>query len=122
MFSTGAIQQMWNQAWPVISVLLFCSVISFAIILERWVSLTRAGFSREGMLSKLQKMLGDNRVEQAVDYCEGLRKPVGKVMAALLEFAQQNRGSDRERLERHVDRLIRAESGDFSRYLTVLGT
>ncbi len=122
MFSPMALQQMWERAWPIISVLLACSVLSGAIILERWVSLTRANFSRETLLAKLQKLLADNRIDQAVDYCEGLHKPIGKVMGALLEFAQQNRSSDRERLERHVDRLIRKETAHFMRYLTVLGT
>src|SRR5258706_15460199 len=103
MFTPMALQQMWERAWPIISALLACSVLSGAIILERWVSLARANFSRETLLSKLQKLLADNRLDQAVDYCEGLHQPIGKVMGALLEFARQNRPSDRERLERYVD-------------------
>ena len=61
-----ALQQMWDRAWPIISVLLGCSVLSGAIILERWVSLTRANFNREKLLGKLQKMLGENRLDQAI--------------------------------------------------------
>jgi len=39
MFTIATVREMWANAWPVISVLLFCSVLSGAIILERWFSL-----------------------------------------------------------------------------------
>jgi biopolymer transport protein ExbB len=122
MFSPMALQQMWNQAWPIISVLLACSVISGAVILERWVSLTRAGFNREAVMNKLRKMLTENRLDQAIAYVENIRKPVGRVMSALLTYVQQNRAADRERVERLTSRLIRAETSNLSRYLTGLGT
>jgi biopolymer transport protein ExbB len=122
MFSPMALQQMWERAWPIISLLLASSVVSAAIIMERWMSLSRAHFNREAMLGRLHKMLAENRLDQAVEYCDGLKKPVGKVMRALLDFYRQNRASGRERLERHADRLIRSEAAHFMRYLTVLGT
>jgi len=37
MFSAAALQQMWANAWPVITVLLVCSIFSGAVILERLV-------------------------------------------------------------------------------------
>jgi biopolymer transport protein ExbB/TolQ len=122
MFTPMALQQMWERAWPVVSVLLACSVISGAIILERWVSLSRANFSRQKLLDKLGKFLSDNRVDQAVEYCEKLGKPIGTVIGRLLEYARQNRAVDRDKLERYVDRQVRAEAAHFMRYLTVLGT
>jgi biopolymer transport protein ExbB len=121
MFTPMALQQMWERAWPIISVLAACSILSFAIILERWVSLTRAGFSREGFLAKLQKFLSENRLDGAIAHCENVRKPIGRVVGTTLEFAQKHR-PDRERLERYADRQIRVEVTHFSRNLTVLGT
>jgi biopolymer transport protein ExbB len=122
MFTMTSLVQMWQQAWPVLSLLAACSVLSLAIILERWVSLTRAAFNRESVLNKLRKFLEDSRLEQAIAYCENLRKPIGSVLGPLLEFARQHRTADRERLERWADRSIRVESANLSRYLTVLGT
>ena len=38
-------------------------------------------------------------------------------MGKLLEFAQANRSVDRDKLERHVDRLVRIEASNFMRNL-----
>jgi biopolymer transport protein ExbB/TolQ len=122
MLTGTALQQIWEKAWPIISLLLACSVISAAIILERWASLNRAYFDRDKLLNKLQKFLEDNRIEQAIDYCEGIRKPIGKVLMELLESIRQNRTAGRERFERLANRLIRVESMQLGRYLTFLGT
>ncbi|OGR89426.1 MAG: hypothetical protein A2992_03380 [Elusimicrobia bacterium RIFCSPLOWO2_01_FULL_59_12] len=117
-----ALQQMWSQAWPILSVLLACSVLSGAIILERWVSLRRAAFDRESLLNKLEKLLSENRLDQAITLCESMRKPVGKVIAPLLELSRRHRSADRERLERWAARLLQVEISQLGRYLTVLGT
>jgi len=122
MFSPMALQQMWERAWPIISVLLASSVLSGAIILERWVSLTRAAFNREALMGRLRKMLSENRADEAIAHCERIHKPVGRVLRTLLEFSRQIRSTDRERLERLSSRLIRAETSNLSRNLTVLGT
>jgi biopolymer transport protein ExbB/biopolymer transport protein TolQ len=122
MFSPMALQQMWARAWPIILLLAGCSVLSAAIMLERWKSLSRAAFRRDVLLKKLQGLLDAHQLEEAAGHCEGLHKPVGKVLAALLEFARHNRSADRERLDRLAGRLIRAEIAELSHNLTVLGT
>jgi biopolymer transport protein ExbB/TolQ len=122
MFSPTALMEMWQQAWPIISVLAACSIISGAIILERWMSLTRAQFNRESLLGKLQKYLTEGRLDQAQEHCEHIRKPVGRVMGNLLGYARQNRAAGRDRLERAAERFLRVETSSLSRYLTALGT
>lgn len=122
MFTPMALQQMWMQAWPILSLLLACSIVSGAIILERWVSLTRASFDRETLLNKLEKLLAENRLDTAITHCENMRKPVGRVLAPVLNYARQHRSGDRDRLERWASRLLRAEMSNLGRYLTVLGT
>lgn len=122
MFELPALKQMWQNAWPIISLLLACSLFSGAIILERWVSLGLANFNREALLAKLRKMLLENRRDQAVEQCEKLRKPIGRILGALLQASPTGRPINRENLERLSLRLIRAEGSDLSRYLTGLGT
>ena len=51
-----------------------------------------------------------------------MKKPVGRALTALLEFAHDNRGATREQFDRICDRLVRVESGNLNRYLTLLGT
>jgi biopolymer transport protein ExbB len=119
MFNLAALQEMWANAWPVISVLLFCSVLSGAIILERWFSLSRASFNREALLNRLRKMLSESRRDQAADYCESMHRPVGRVLSVILG---QSRTTDRQSLERLGARVIRSEASGLSRYVTGLGT
>jgi biopolymer transport protein ExbB/TolQ len=122
MFTSMALQQMWARAWPIISLLLGCSILSGAIILERWFSLGRAAFNRDVFLGKLEKFLTDGRFEQATVYCESMKKPIGRVVGMVLEVAQKHRPVDRERLERVTNRLVRSETSGLASNLTVLGT
>jgi biopolymer transport protein ExbB len=122
MLSSMALQQMWERAWPIISVLLACSILSGAIILERWFTLNRASFNREKLLGKLQKFIAENRFDHALGYCETVKKPVGRALSSVLEFAHDNRGATRDQFDRLCDRLVRVESGNLNRYLTLLGT
>ena len=122
MFDLAAVRQMWANAWPVISLLVFCSILSGAIILERWVLLGGAAFDREELLGRLRKLLADRRREQAIAECEHLKKPVGRVLATLLNPPESLRAGGREPLERLADRQIRAITQDLSQYVTMLGT
>jgi biopolymer transport protein ExbB/TolQ len=118
----ASLRQMWANAWPVISVLLLCSVFSGAIILERWVTLRRAFFDREALMKRLRRYIQEKRREQIIAQLDTVHKPVGRVLSALMDAVVQNRVKDRESADRFVDRLIRVEIGDMTRYVTGLGT
>lgn len=122
MFTPAALQQMWANAWPIISLLLFCSVLSGAVILERWFTLHRFDFNRDALLERLRKLLAENRRESAVTHCESLRRPIGRILAYLLQPPPQDRAAGREHLERLAFRLIRTETAAMNHYLVVLGT
>jgi biopolymer transport protein ExbB/TolQ len=120
MFDIAALQQMWSNAWPIISVLLICSVFSWAIMLERWMSLRRAYFDRENLLDHLRKLFSEKRREQAIVYCDQLKKPIGPILADLMQM--QDRLSSREQLERVALRMIRSQTSGLSHFVTALGT
>jgi biopolymer transport protein ExbB/TolQ len=122
MFSLAAIQEMWANAWPVISLLLACSVFSGAVILERWFTLRRFDFDRDALLERLRKLLGENKRESAVTLCEGLRRPIGRILAYVLQPSAQDRAAGREYIERVAFRMIRTETARMNHYLIVLGT
>src|SRR3954469_19214156 len=100
MFSLAAIQEMWENAWPIISVLLACSVFSGAVILERWFTLRRFDFDRDALLDRLRKLLAENKRESAITHCESLRRPVGKILSYVLQPSAQDRTAGREHIER----------------------
>jgi len=122
MFTAAAIREMWVNSWPVISILLLGSIFSFAIILERWFTLRRFDFDRDGLLEKLRKLLGENKKESAVTHCENLKAPIGKILAYLMHPSAQDRLAGREHLARLAYRLIRTEGARMAHYLTILGT
>jgi biopolymer transport protein ExbB/TolQ len=122
MFSLAALKEMWANAWPVISLLLACSVFSGAVILERWFTLRRYDFDRDALLERLRKLLGENKKESAVTLCEGLRRPIGRILAYVLQPSAQDRAAGREYIERVAFRMIRTETARMSHYLIVLGT
>lgn len=122
MFSLAAIREMWANAWPVISLLLACSVFSGAVILERWFSLGRWDFNRDDLLDRLRKLLAENKRESAVTHCESIKRPVGRILAYLLQPSAQDRSAGREHMERVAFRLIRTETASMNHYIIVLGT
>src|SRR5882672_9204042 len=122
MFSLAALQEMWANAWPVISLLLACSVFSGAVILERWFTLRRFDFDRDSVLDRLKKLLSENKRESAVTFAEGLRRPIGRILTYTLQPSAQDRAASREHIERVASRLIQTETARINHYLIVLGT
>lgn len=117
-FDFVALKEMWARGWPVMSILLGCSVLSFAMILERWFTLSRAEFNRNKLIKKLYGFFSENRREAAAVHIENFGKPVGRVLTSVL----QSGTSDREKLERLASRQIQAEIMEMSRFVTGLGT
>ncbi len=122
MFDTLALKQMWQNAWFVVTTLLASSVISGAIILERWKSLKAVEFDRDEVLIKLRDLLTRQKMDDAIDYCQNMSGPMGKILSQLIAAAKENRSISRETLERFGDRLVRASAADLHTYITGLGT
>jgi len=122
MFSLAALQEMWANAWPIISILLACSIFSGAVILERWFTLRRFDFDRDALLERLRKLLAENKRESAVTHCENLGRPIGRILTYVLQPSVQDRAAGREHLDRVASRLIRTETARMNHYLVVLGT
>src|SRR4051812_35713845 len=122
MFTVAALQEMWANAWPVISLLLACSVFSFAIIFERWVTLGHWGFDREALMTDLRRPLAERKREQAMALCLALKRPIGKILSVLIDPPAVYRSGGREALSRLSDRLVRGENSKMLRYITFLGT
>ena len=90
--------------------------------MERWFTLRRFDFDRDTVLERLRKLLGENKRESAMTYCEGLKRPVGRILMYTLSPSAQDRAAGREHLERVASRLIRTETSRMNHYLVALGT
>ena len=73
-------------------------------------------------MDRLRKLLAEKRREQAIAYCETLKKPIGPILSILMEPPVQDRLAGRDHLERLALRMIRTESSSFSHFVTALGT
>jgi len=122
MFTITALREMWTNAWPVISLLVVCSVFSFAIILERWFTLSRWAFDREALMADLRRPLAERRRDQAIAHCMALKRPISKILSVLIDPPAVYRAGGRDALDRLSDRLIRGENAKMLRYVTFLGT
>ncbi len=122
MFDAMAIKEMLQNAWFVISILAVSSILSGAIILERWKTLQSVDFDRDDVLLKLRDLLMRQKTKEAIEYCQRLDNPIGKILVELIDAAQGNRALARETLERFGSRLVRASAADLHRYITGLGT
>src|SRR5690242_3891041 len=120
MFDLAAIKQMWENAWPIISVLLACSIFSGAMILERYFTLSRFDFDRDRLLNKLRKLLSERRKEQAVAHCETVNRPIGRILAFLMDPPSEDRAAGRDHLLRLGARMIRTEAANMAHYVTAL--
>jgi len=121
MFTAATLREVWVNAWPVICVLLFASVLSFSIMLERWSYLRRLDFDRESLMGRLRELLLARKREGASAYCDTIRAPIGKVLKAIVSTAPIG-PEGRDAQNRMAQRLIRAESGRMLRGITTLGT
>jgi len=122
MFTAAAIREIWANAWPIISILLFCSVFSFAVMLERWFFIRRMDFDRDALLERLRELLSQRKKEAAMAYCDVLKRPIGKILRTLMDPPELDKAAGKQHLDRLALRLIRTETSRMMRYVTALGT
>lgn len=122
MFDLASVTQMWANAWPIISILLLCSVFSGAMILERFFTLRRFDFDRDRLLNILRKHLSERHKDEAIAHCEAINRPVGRILALLMDPPSEDRAAGRDHLMRMGLRMIRTEASNMTHYVTALGT
>src|SRR5688572_12748003 len=122
MFTAATIKEMVLNSWAIIFPLLAASVLSGAIMLERWFSLGRFDFNRDALLERLRRLLSENKRESAVTHCESLKSPIGRILGYLIHPSVQDRSAGRDHIERLAFRLIRTETARMTHYITLLGT
>ena len=101
--------------WP----LLIFSVISLAVMIERFIALQRAGIPVNEFLAKIRKALIVNRsIREAVKVCEQYRGPVASIMkAGLLKY-----GQPKEDVEKTIENAAMYEMSRLERFLALLAT
>lgn len=73
-------QIIMKGGWILIPIF-FLSLVSFWVIFERWTILKRASRT-QNLVSTINPMLKEGKLEMAINTCETTNQPVGKVLAA----------------------------------------
>lgn len=114
MSSAFSLKEMFLLGWPILSLLLLCSVISLAIILERWVYFRRRRVDVKDFLSKIE-VIASSKKEPA-SQCAILGEPLSSLCRAA--FAHHGRNG----LDLAVDRAVRLQIVEMEHFVPFLGT
>ena len=102
---------------PVMVPLLICSLLSVAVIIERWLSFRRAAGRVAPVVEKIRHHLLRGEGPLALAACEQANGPVAEVLAAGLRGHFQN-----GRAEQAMEEQAMAELPHLNRWLVVLDT
>ncbi len=103
--------------WPIWP-LLFASVISVALIIERLVALRRSKVLPAGLLQRVIAEYRKQAVSESMIASLEAQSPLGRVLAAGL----RNVGSSREIMREAIEETGAVVAHELERYLTTLGT
>lgn len=106
---------MFLLGWPVLSVLLLCSILSLAVILERWVHFRKRKVNVKDFFQKLDQVLSgqDESKNSSI-----LGEPMGTIVRTALTRSYKSV----ESLELAVDRAVRLQVTELERFVPMLGT
>jgi len=102
-----------------IYILIFCSVLSVAIILERYLYYrARSGIKRATLMARIRKELDDNNLEAALEISKKKNTPFSNVVYSGLIFA---RHTEKE-ISNNMERTIVVETNLLEKRTMIVGT
>ncbi len=116
MTASFSIKEMFLLGWPILSVLLICSMVSLAVILERWVFFRKRKVDVKDFFAKIEKVLAQGK--EAHSHCASLGEP----MCTIVRAALTHKDGSNDSLELAVDRTIRIQVGELESSVPLLGT
>lgn len=100
-------------------ILLFCSVVSFTVIVERLIYFgKKSKTKREALMGEIAALLSKRDIEGAKALCASNKTPLSAVAAAGIELD----GKSAEKIANGMDRQISVEVKDLDRSISLLGT
>jgi biopolymer transport protein ExbB len=98
--------------------ILFCSVLTVAIFLERLIRFSRVRIGGHDLEREMTRYLQEGEDQKAYDAARGSNTPMGRILAQAMEVKDQ----DRETLETVLVHATDEELRGLSRYLHALAT
>ena len=93
---------MWEfmqKGGPIMWPILLCSVISFAIIIERLIRIRQEQIDTKSFMEQISKTLRRNKIMEALDLCDRTGGPIAVVLKAGILKHDRSRNEIREAIE-----------------------
>lgn len=103
---------------PVMYPLFACAIIAVAVMIERFIVITRVLSDNEGLSDQVRDLLQQDRIIEAIKLCEERSGPV----PALLASGIRSRHLDSDAIERTMEELALRETPILYRRLSILDT
>jgi biopolymer transport protein ExbB len=120
MFEGKSIIEILNMGGVTLYILLGCSILSVTIIcykiFEFW---SKSRVSRVEFIKKLTKYVEEGKLDEAVDYCNGINSPMASISkAGILSYKAKGESIS----ENAMDREIMIQTINLETFTTVLAT
>ncbi len=93
---------MWEfmqKGGPIMWPILLCSVIAFAIVIERLIQLRRAQIDTRSFMEQISKSLKRNKIMEALEICNKTQGPIANILKAGILKHDRPRQEIREAIE-----------------------
>jgi len=93
---------MWDaiqKGGPLMYVILLCSILALAVVLERLYHLYRAGIDTKDFMSKIAVSLKRNKIMEAIEMCNNAPGPIAHIMKAGILKHDRPRSEIKEAIE-----------------------
>lgn len=91
--------EMMQKGGPIMWPIFLCSVIAFAIVIERLIYLHRQQIDTKTFMEQISKSLKRNRIMEAIDLCDRTPGPIAHIMKAGILKHDRARQEIREAVE-----------------------
>ena len=119
MFKDKSIFEIIQAGGFTMYILIFCSVLSLAVIIERiFYYQRRSRISRTDLMERIRKECGRNQIHTALDICRAVDTPSSRVALAGLNF----NGHDEKVISNAMEREITVETIKLERFTSIVGT
>ena len=113
------LQQLIMAGGFTLVILALCSVVSLAVILERWLYYTRrSGVKRKSFMAGIKDKVKKGNIEDALKECKKANTPFSDVASAGFSFY----GHGEKEISNNMERTIVIETNLLERHTTIVGT
>ncbi|OGW17613.1 MAG: hypothetical protein A3G93_09770 [Nitrospinae bacterium RIFCSPLOWO2_12_FULL_45_22] len=118
IFGGERLIDLFIKGGPVMYPILFCSILSLAIIIERLISLRRGRIIRPETLFRVQDLIRIERIADIIELCQKNSSPMSRIVLAAIKNINQPKAEIKEA----VSEAGRQEVRVLERHLATLGT